>query len=59
MADTLDALTTTRPYREALPVERARTIIREGAGSQFDPSVVDAFNEIGDRDLLGIREAIA
>ncbi len=59
VADTLDALTTTRPYREAMPFARARTIIQDGAGSQFDPSVVDAFNEIGDDELLAIREAIA
>jgi ribonuclease P protein subunit RPR2 len=58
VADTLDALTTTRPYREALPWEEARAIIRGGAGSQFDPSVVEAFNEIGDGDLAEIRERI-
>ncbi len=59
VADTLDALTTTRPYREALPFDRAREIIREGAGTQFDPSVVDAFNEISAAQLAGIRETIA
>ncbi len=59
VADTLDALTTTRPYREALPFEQARAIIREGAGTQFDPSVVDAFNDISDGELAGIRETIA
>ncbi len=59
VADTLDALTTTRPYREAMPFEQAREIILLGAGSQFDPSVVEAFNEIGDGELAGIREAIS
>ena len=59
VADTLDALTTTRPYRVALPFEQARAIIREGAGSQFDPSVIEAFNQISDRELADIRESIA
>ena len=59
VADTLDALTTTRPYREALSLRRARAIIDEGAGSQFDPSVVDAFREISDAELTGIRKEIA
>jgi len=59
VADTLDALTTTRPYRSALPWEQARAIIRDAAGTQFDPSVVEAFNEIADADLAGIREMIA
>ena len=58
VADTLDALTTTRPYRGALSFEQARAIIRDGAGTQFDPSVVEAFNEISDAELAGIRETI-
>jgi ribonuclease P protein subunit RPR2 len=58
VADTLDALTTTRPYRSALPWDEARAIIRDGSGTQFDPSVVEAFNEIGDTDLARIRETI-
>jgi HD-GYP domain-containing protein (c-di-GMP phosphodiesterase class II) len=39
--DAFHAMTTDRPYRRALPVEEARRRLAEGAGSQFDPEVVD------------------
>ncbi len=41
VADTFDAMTTTRPYRTALPPEEAIRELKEGAGRQFDPRVVD------------------
>ncbi len=43
VADTLDALTTDRPYRPATDFQAARDEIQAGAGTQFDPGVVDAF----------------
>jgi response regulator RpfG family c-di-GMP phosphodiesterase len=45
VADTLDAMTTDRPYRKAGPWELARDEIVRLAGEQFDPEVVDAFRE--------------
>jgi len=41
VCDAFHAMTTTRPYREALPVEEARRRLLEAAGSQFDPAVVE------------------
>ena len=41
VCDAFHAMTTTRPYREALPVEEARRRLIEAAGSQFDPAIVD------------------
>jgi len=38
--DAFHAMTTDRPYREALPVEEAFRRLQEAAGSQFDPRVV-------------------
>lgn len=38
-----EALTSDRPYREALAVDVAREMLLEGRGSHFDPEVVDAF----------------
>ena len=43
VADAYEAMTADRPYRGALPVEAARQELRDGAGTQFDPAVVDAF----------------
>jgi HD-GYP domain-containing protein (c-di-GMP phosphodiesterase class II) len=40
--DAFVAMTTERPYRPALDHEEALEELREGAGSQFDPDVVDA-----------------
>lgn len=43
VADTYDAMTSTRPYRTGMPRKKAVTIITEEKGHQFDPVVVDAF----------------
>jgi ribonuclease P protein subunit RPR2 len=58
VADTLDALTTTRPYRPASPIAEARALIQEARGSQFDPTVVDAFAEMPDAVFERIRSEI-
>ncbi|HKA88962.1 MAG TPA: HD domain-containing phosphohydrolase [Haliangiales bacterium] len=46
VADAWDALTTDRPYRRAVTEEQALDEIRAGAGTQFDPNVVDAFFDV-------------
>jgi putative two-component system response regulator len=43
VADVFDALTTKRVYKNAYPIDTALGMIREGAGSHFDPAVVEAF----------------
>lgn len=43
VADTLDAMTSDRPYRLGMAFERAIGEIRKLGGSQFDPAVVEAF----------------
>jgi len=43
VADAFDAMTSVRPYRPSLPVERALDELRAGKGRQFDPGAVDAF----------------
>ena len=42
IADAFDAMTSDRPYRLGMPVEKAKTIIREEAGKQFHPDVAAA-----------------
>jgi putative nucleotidyltransferase with HDIG domain len=46
VADVYDALVSDRPYRPGLPVAAAVDLVRAGAGTQFDPVVVDAFLRI-------------
>jgi len=43
VADTFDAMTSTRPYRQALSFAVARDEIVRCKGTQFDPEVVEAF----------------
>lgn len=43
VADTVDAMTSDRPYRKAMPIEAARTEVQKFSGTQFDPKVVTAF----------------
>ncbi len=43
VADTYDAMTTTRPYRQALSHDAAITELRRVRGTQLDPGCVDAF----------------
>jgi putative two-component system response regulator len=43
VADVFDALTHDRPYKSAWPAEQAIARIRRGAGTHFDPLIVDAF----------------
>ncbi|MDP3910471.1 MAG: HD-GYP domain-containing protein [Gemmatimonadales bacterium] len=41
IADTLDAMTTDRPYRKALPFDRVLEEFRKYSGKQFDPRLAD------------------
>jgi len=43
IADTFDAMTSTRAYRTALPVDAATAEIRRCSGAQFDPDIVPYF----------------
>ena len=43
VADVFDALVSRRSYKEPFPIDKALLIIREGAGSHFDPAIVAAF----------------
>ena len=43
VADSYDAMTSTRAYREALSKEAAINELKANSGTQFDPAVVDAF----------------
>ena len=46
VADVYDALTTDRSYRQRMSDDDAAKIIKENAGSQFDPKIVDVFLDL-------------
>ncbi len=46
VADSFDAMTSDRPYRDALAIDRALDEISGGAGTQFDPAVVTEFLDL-------------
>jgi putative nucleotidyltransferase with HDIG domain len=58
VADTFDAITSNRPYRQANTMEAARKEILRCSGSQFDPSIVDVFVATSDSIWLDLREGI-
>ncbi len=45
VVDAFDAMTSNRPYRNAMPYEAAASILRDGAGSQWDPRIVNVMLE--------------
>ncbi|RKZ28223.1 hypothetical protein DRQ26_01555 [bacterium] len=45
IVDSFDAMSSDRPYRKAMPIERVLEIIREERGKQFAPEMVDLFLE--------------
>ncbi len=55
VADTLDAMTSDRPYRSALSLTEAKAEIRRCTGTQFDPKVVEAFLSLPDSTWMDLR----
>lgn len=58
VADTLDAITSDRPYRAAKPVAAAIKEIERCSGTQFDPQVVEAFLRLPQNLWANLREEI-
>jgi putative nucleotidyltransferase with HDIG domain len=59
VADTLDAMTSDRPYRRGTSFANAINEIARCANTQFDPEVVRAFLDIGEQGLMTIKEEMA
>jgi PAS domain S-box-containing protein len=57
VVDAFDALTHTRPYKDAWPVADAVAEIHRNRGSQFDPAVVDAFERLDPAIVAGHQPA--
>jgi diguanylate cyclase (GGDEF)-like protein len=56
VADAYSAMTTNRPYRKGMPVERALAELRAVAGTQLDAALVDAFVTGMEQDEEAPRE---
>ena len=50
VADTVEAMTSDRPYRKALPIENVVRELHKFSGSQFDPEIVNGFLRLLDRE---------
>jgi HD-GYP domain-containing protein (c-di-GMP phosphodiesterase class II) len=59
VADAFDAMTSPRPYRRPFTTERALDEVDRCAGSQFDPTVADAFLAVWSHGVLGDLPAAA
>jgi putative nucleotidyltransferase with HDIG domain len=58
VADVYDSLTSDRPYRKAMSPFEAKEIIVKGAGTDFDPHVVDAFVDAFRRGELEVPAVV-
>ena len=58
LADSFDAMTSTRPYRESLPLENVLAEIDRHTGSQFDPRVAEAFKRIDTDRLMQTEDGL-
>ncbi len=58
VADTLDAITSDRPYRKATTFSAARQEIKRCAGTQFDPKVVEVYLSLPDQLWEDLRAEI-
>ncbi len=59
IADTYDAMTTNRVYQRKRSPEEAIRIIKENAGTQFDPKIVDAFTVMMKNKLPEMRKVVS
>ena len=56
IADTLDAMTSDRPYRRGVSYDEARAEIARCSGTQFDPACVEAFLAVPVTELVELRD---
>lgn len=57
VVDTFDAMLTDRPYRKALSISLAKAELKRGAGTQFDPFIVNSFLQLIDENESILIEA--
>ncbi|MGB1927159.1 MAG: HD-GYP domain-containing protein, partial [Rubripirellula sp.] len=55
VADVFDALSSSRPYKEAFPISKCIEILEQGRGKHFDPAVLDAFQRKQD-EIIAVQQ---
>jgi HD-GYP domain-containing protein (c-di-GMP phosphodiesterase class II) len=56
--DAFDAMVSSRPYRDGLPLEEALRRLKESSGTQFDSTVVQSFARMAQSELAAVLEAV-
>ncbi len=56
IADSFDAMTSKRTYRDSLPLEVVKSEFKNNKGTQFDPELTDVFLDILNKDYNKIKE---
>ena len=56
VADTFDAMTSKRSYRDSLPLVNVTSELKRCSGTQFDPNIVNVFLDILDNEYEEIEE---
>jgi putative two-component system response regulator len=58
IADTFDALTSNRPYRDGMPIDKAIAILESVKGTQLDAELVDIFvKKVRERGIIPTRDS--
>src|ERR1700734_367433 len=55
--DAFDAMVSTRPYRQGMPIEEAVRRLVQGSGTQFDPRVVNSFLPLAQAEMTSVFAA--
>jgi putative nucleotidyltransferase with HDIG domain len=55
--DAFDAMVSTRPYRQGMPIEEAVRRLMQGSGTQFDPRVVNSFLPLAQAEMTSVFAA--
>ena len=62
IADSIDAITSDRPYQKAMPFKTVSDELRKHSGQQFDPQIIAIFEKVGidfwEKEKLKIEERI-
>ena len=58
VADVYDSLTSDRPYRKAMSTFDAKEILDKGSGTDFDPTVIEAFNDAFRRGDIEVPQLV-